>query len=31
MVVTAGFALYVVTNVIALAAYFRNKKLTAQS
>ena len=31
IVVTAGFSLYAVTNVIALAAYFRNKKLTAKS
>ena len=31
IVVTAGFSLYVVTNVIALAAYIRNKKLTAKS
>ena len=31
IVVTAGFSLYAVTNIIALAAYFRNKKLTAKS
>ena len=31
IVVTAGFSLYVVTNIIALAAYIRNKKLTAKS
>ena len=31
IVITAGFSLYAVTNIIALAAYFRNKKLTAKS